>query len=391
MRILFVISGLGLGGAERQTIFTARELVQRGHEVIIYTLTNEVPRQGDLQGSGVTLVCDPKRRKLDLGVLRRLRARIKAFGADVVQGVLYDGNLYARLAGAFTGAVVINAERSDNYRLRPQQRLGYFLTRPLVHALVANSHAGMRFAQRMHRLRDDQLDTVGNSIDLAEVDAVLAAGARPAHELVPGAGLKRVAMVGAIKPPKDHALALQVAHELVGRDGSWHFIFVGDRLSEARDDHKAAVMARHAELGLQGNAHFVGHRRDVLAIIASCDALLVTSQHEGFPNVVLEAMACGTPVVSTDYSDVRRILPQPWQVVPERDPRALAAGLERALAERAEVARVQRGWVERHASVAANVAALEQVYRRHLAGRRGGGAMAPASPASQANRGGLPR
>jgi glycosyltransferase involved in cell wall biosynthesis len=207
---------------------------------------------------------------------------------------------------------------------------------------------------------------VWNSIDLHEVDEQLAQGGRPAHALVPGEGLKRVAVVGAIKPAKDLLLALDVARRLAAGDPRWRFVFVGDELTGARDRYKDEVMAQHTRLGLQPVAHFVGRRRDVLAIIASCDALLVTSRHEGFPNVVLEAMACGTPVVSTDYSDVRSILPEPWQVVASRDAGELAASVERVLAEHDMLAQAQRAWVERHGSVEANVTALEAVYRRHL-------------------------
>jgi hypothetical protein len=99
MRILIVISGLGYGGAERQVVLLARELVRRGHAVLIYTLNDHVPRRAELEGTRVELVVDQKRRRLDPQVLRRLRRAIVDWRADVVHGFLFDGNVYARLAG----------------------------------------------------------------------------------------------------------------------------------------------------------------------------------------------------------------------------------------------------------------------------------------------------
>jgi UDP:flavonoid glycosyltransferase YjiC (YdhE family) len=61
MRVLFIISELTLGGAQKQVIELARELVRRGHEAAIYTLNREVPRAKELEGSGVELVVDQKR------------------------------------------------------------------------------------------------------------------------------------------------------------------------------------------------------------------------------------------------------------------------------------------------------------------------------------------
>ena len=76
MRILYVISGLTFGGAERQLVGLARQLAGRGHEVAIFTLNRDVPRTPQLAGSAVRLIVDQKRGRLDPAVLWRLRKTI---------------------------------------------------------------------------------------------------------------------------------------------------------------------------------------------------------------------------------------------------------------------------------------------------------------------------
>ena len=365
MRVLFVSSGLGLGGAERQIVMLSKQLVDRGHAVAIYTLNRETTRADELADSAVALAVDQKRMRLDLGVVRRLRRYVATWKPDLVHGFLYDGDVYARLAGLGTGVPVLNSERSDDYRLSRIQRLGYRLTARLVDGVVANSHAGAAYAARHHRLPAGRVHVVWNGIDTAEIDERLSSGARPACEIWPGQDLKRACLVGAIRWEKDYLLALRVAARLVRLDPSWRFICVGDQRPLSKDDYKMQVVAERDRLGLERFVEFVGHRRDVPEIIGSSDVLLVTSVYEGFPNVVLEAMACGTPVASTNYSDVRRILPMSWQVVDSRDELELADVVRRCHEFRSELARAQRRWVEEHATVAASADALLSVYARY--------------------------
>ena len=362
LRILFVVSGLGLGGAERQIVLLSKELVRLGHGVSIYTLTRHTPRIDELARTDVDVVIDQKRRRLDLGVLRRLRRRILLWRPDIVHGFLYDGDLYSRLAGWGAGVPVLNSERNDNYELSLLQRVGYRLTSMLCDGIVANSHAGAAFARRLHRAREDEVHVVWNGIDLQEVDARIASSQQPARQIFPARDVKRLCIVGAVKPQKDYLLGLRVFRRLVDRDSSWRLICVGDELPDRFGGYKARVLAELNRLQLEPFVEFVGHRRDVPEIIASSDLLLVTSAHEGFPNVVLEAMACGTAVVSTDYSDVRRILPAAEQVVGSRDEGDLADAVVHCFARRAELAGAQRRWVERHGAVAASAAALLAVY-----------------------------
>ena len=366
MRILIVISGLGYGGAERQVILLSRELVRQGHAVLIYSLTSKVPRREEVGEDRVEIVIDRKRFRLDWGVISRLRRTIRTWRADIVHGFLYDGDIYSRLAGTGLGVPVLNSVRNDRFTPNPVQRLGYALTSRLKRGVIANSYAGARFAQAVQRLADADVHVVWNGIDLYEVEARVAASTAPALQLWPGAELRRVCVIGSIKPQKDHALALRVAHELHRRDPAWRFLFVGDETT-AGSEHKARILALAKTLGTDAYVQFTGIRADAVEIVSSCDVALVTSHFEGFPNVVLEAMACSTPVASTEYSDVRHILPFDWQVSSSRDAAELADIVERCHAERERVATAQRRWVEDNATLERSAARLLEVYGHYAA------------------------
>lgn len=361
-----MISGLGFGGAERQVVLLAKELVRQGHVVCIYTLSNRAVRADEITGAQVELVLDSKRSRLDLGAVRRLRRHIIGWRADIVHGFLFDGNLYSRLAAAGTGIPVLDSERNDSYAVSFLHRLAYGLTRSLTSGVVANTYAGADFARRLHGLRPDDVHVVWNGIDLGEIDQRLLDMPKPALELLPGEGVKRACVVGRFKPQKDLRLAMRVVHRLVEADPTWRVVFVGEQRPAECLDYAGQVVADCDRLGLTAHVSFAGVRRDIPEIMASCDVLLVTSAHEGFPNVVLEAMACGLPVASTEYSDIRRILPMTWQVARTRDEGELASAVSRCFSQHDAVAALQRRWVEDHSTVALSTTRLRGVYGAYL-------------------------
>ena len=366
MRLVFVISGLARGGAEAQLIALSRVLVRRGHAVAIYTLNRELDRLPELEGSGVTIEIDQKRRKIDMGVLTRLARFIKGFRADLVQGFLYDGNFYGRLAARLAGVPALDSERNDNYRLNRFQRIGELVSRHLARAVIANSRSGARFAQNLYSFPDDRVHVVWNGIDLKIVDErVQHCRANYKLDFFAQASVPAAVLVGNIKPQKDYRLALDVAQELISRAPEWRVLLLGDDIRES-GNYKQEIMNYHAQLPNKDRIVFGGRRPDAIEIISQCDVLFSTSLHEGFPNVVLEAMAVNVPVVSTNYSDIKEILPHAWQVVSERDPALLVDAMLRAYGESEPVSRAQRTWIERHATVEASADSLERVYRRYL-------------------------
>ena len=384
MRLLLVISDLALHGAQKQVVELARELDRLGHAVGIYTLNDDVPRAAELAGSGVEVTVDQKRSRLDLRVIGRLRRKIRDWRADIVHGFLYDADIYTRLAAAGTGARVLNSERSDNYEISRVQMLAHRLTRGLVDGVVANSRSGANFARRYFGYSDKSLHVVWNGMRLEECERKAASDADHRREFF-GEGDYRIAcMVGHIKPAKDYPLALESAAALVRMAPEWRVLFLGEALAQqtgyvpGRDsdtgNYKRAVLQQYEALGLAdgGKVRFAGARPDALAILAQCDVQFMTSCREGFPNVVLEGMVLGVPVVSTDYSDIRLILPRASQVVASRAPEAIASAIVRASREREAIVAEQKRWVREHASIEHAARQMEKVYENYCVRREAG-------------------
>ena len=375
MRVLFVISDLAFHGAQKQVVELSRELDRSGHGVVIYTLNSDIGRARELQGTGVTIIADQKRSKLDLAVIRRLRRKVREWRPDVIHGFLYDGDIYARLAAAGMGAVVLNSERSDNYEISRTQKLMHRLTRGLVDGVVANSRSGSAFAQRLYGYAPGQMHVVWNGLRIEELERRAQSSADYKREFF-GAGASKVAcMIGHIKPAKDYHLAADVAAALLRRSPDWRVLFVGDSLTSIAykggadsetEGYKRSVMEHFKALGLGDRVVFAGARSDACAILAQCDVQLMTSCREGFPNVVLEGMVLGVPVVSTEYSDIRHILPRETQVIASRSPEALAQAILDADRDREAIVAEQKRWVRAHASIENAARELERVYAGYL-------------------------
>jgi glycosyltransferase involved in cell wall biosynthesis len=382
LRILFVNSGLVYGGAETQLIAILRRLKQIGHEPVLYLLTRAAPRRAELDEIGVPIVLDQKRSRFDLSVIRRLRHTVRDWQPHAVHSFLFDANVYSRIACAGLPVSVLNSERNHDYSLNLAQRAIHYPTRHLADAVIANSHAGERFARRMFGFRPTDTYTVWNGIDLKKVDARVSASRANYREVFFGRTDVRLAVVvGAIKAQKDPLLALQVAEHLIDSDPGWRVAFVGASLDGSMRAYRTSAGVESASLReqvvrrWQASRHrerieFVGQRDDVIEIIADADALFSTSHHEGFPNVVLEAMAVRTPVVSTLVSDIEDILPSDL-IVRTRDARAISASIIATQSRRGEIGAALRKWVETHATIKKSVDRLIEIYRARARLARG--------------------
>lgn len=147
-------------------------------------------------------------------------------------------------------------------------------------------------------------------------------------------GGRLAACVGNLVPEKGFALAIEA---LGGLDG-FSLVIVGE--GPSRSD----LLALARRLGVEERVFFRPSmpQHDLRGLYSSADVLLLTSTREGWPNVVLEALACGTPVVAVDVGAVGEMLTDPrvGRIVSARDPLLLAAAVSELLASAGSVAQI---------------------------------------------------
>ncbi len=368
MRILKIISSLGYGGAETQAINLSKALVAEGHEVLLVSLSQDIPRVKLIEGTGVELYVEAKQRKVDLRVIKSLRNKILEWQPDIVHAYLYDAEFYARLATIGLDVPLINSERNDNYKLNVNQVIGDFLTIKRVDGVIANSFAGKVFAEKRYKhLNRNRISVVWNGIDLKQVLGKLRASNKNLKlELFGRSDIDLACMVAAIKPQKNYILALSVAERLIKSSDNWRVIFLGDKVTVDADQYKSQVFEFYSHLPNKDKIIFLGNRTDVVEILSQSDVSFLTSDHEGFPNAVLESMAVGTPAVTTDFSDIKKILPRGWMIQDDANPEQFVNAMSRVRQERLALSQESQDWVKDNCALDVVARKLADVYSTFL-------------------------
>jgi glycosyltransferase involved in cell wall biosynthesis len=328
-RVCHVITALGTGGAERMLwkLLAASEALRGGATVISLRDAGTVgPR---IRALGVPVV------ELGIGTvpgplaLRRLRAAVRAAGADVVQGWMYHGNLAALAGASGLRCPVLWNIRQSLGRLADEKpmtalviRLGAPLSRR-TRAIIYNSRVS---AAQHERLGYAPLRTriLPNGFDVERFRPDPAAGARLRARLGVPADTRVVGMVARFHPMKDHANFLAAMARLLPDDPTLHVVLAGTDVVASNE--RLAGLLR--VIPAHGRIHLVGEEREVSSLLAGLDVCALSSaRSEGFPNVVGEALACGVPCVVTDTGDTAEVLGGAGAVVPPGDAIAFAAAV----------------------------------------------------------------
>lgn len=322
-RVAFVITGLGVGGAERQVIDLTRALTSSGVGVLIVTLID--PSEWGVASIGETAVIAPlgmSRGWPDPRAIARLRHILDAWKPDIVHAHMIHANILARLALGRSSWPLVNTV----HNVREGGRVLEFVqtcTRRIPDWTTLVSDAALQRQSQAGFIDDARSSVIYNGISLSR----LSADPEPQTTMFDSGGPTRSrftwAAIGRLEPQKDYPHLLRSAADL--RAAGYEF-----QVRIAGSGYLQSSLERQIKrLDLGSTIRLVGHVPDVGRMLRASDGAVNSSVVEGLPLSLIEAGAHAVPVVATDVGGTSEVVKADITgiLVAKEKPNGLATGM----------------------------------------------------------------
>jgi glycosyltransferase involved in cell wall biosynthesis len=364
VRIIYVLTSLGMGGAERQVLALAQRMEDRGHSVLLLVLR---PRLAEEWSTDLEVrYLEMRKRPLSLteGLLRG-RKFLNKFQPDLIHSHTYPGNMVARLLKFFSPHAALISTIHNVYEGGWVRMLAYRLSDPLSCLTTAVSAAAAERYVQLKAVPRSKCCVVVNGIDLAGFAPDTERRAQTRTAMSAGENFIWLA-AGRIAEAKDYPNLLRAF--AIAQAG-----FASTQLWVAGEGEDAAIAAMRSltqKLGLTESVRWLGLRRDLPTLIDASDGFVLGSAWEGMPLALGEAMAMAKPVAATDVGGVRELVGDMGRIVPAKDPRQLAAAMlelmHSSIEARLNLGQSARERIAAHFSIDAKALEWEALYRSVL-------------------------
>lgn len=324
-KILLVITGLAMGGAENQVVNLADSFASRGHKVTLaYILEPALVLPRSEQVKVVWLGGN----KSTLGMVKayaNLVKLIKQTKPDVLHSHMFHANILSRLARLVSKVPRLVCTAHSNNEGGKLRMLAYRMTDKLAHEFTNVSQGAVESFERVKAVPVGRMLATHNGIDTQKFCFNPVARQQLRSEL--GIQHSKVFIaIGRFHEAKDYPNLLDAFSILSSNQPNSHLLIVGD--GELRPNIEQQIKA----LGLQAKVSLLGIRKNVPELLSAADVFVLSSAWEGFGLVVAEAMAAERVVIATDSGGVAEVLGGNGFLVAARDSEALAESMQAAAA-----------------------------------------------------------
>jgi glycosyltransferase involved in cell wall biosynthesis len=292
IRVIHVMGRMAPGGTEHQLVGMLEAAQGRYWHATLCVLSSGWELTTRVRAAGVPIVELDGVNKLD--VRRAIRLRRLAKEADVVHASLWGASAFARVvtAGPRRPALVISERGVEDHRRPPADVINRML-RPVTDGFIGNSTAVTDFIRASHgvAVNDPRLAAIPNGLDPSTFYPIGTTD-HPRKR-------SRLVGVGRLVPSKRFDLAISVLAQLE-KATDIELVIAGDGPERGRLES----MARGLPVTFLGH---VSDRGALADLLRTSDVLVMPSASEGYPNAVLEALACGLPVVASDVPGMRAV------------------------------------------------------------------------------------
>jgi len=365
----FGVAGSSIHGVSRLFSWWFPRYDPRRYEVTLCGLKGPEPASLLLAREGVP-VHHLGRGRFDPRLLTDLVALARRRKARILHVHGYAAADFGRVAARLAGARLVLHEHFADPAMPGYQGLADRLLAPLTDRAIAVSASTRDFLVKERHVPADKVRLIWNGAPLDEFappGAEVAAATRQALGLPPTAPV--VGTIARLNEQKGHRTLLDAAPRVLAARPDARFLVVGD------GDQMEPLQAQAQALGIGARVVFAGHRTDVPALLGAIDVFCISSNYEGTPLTLFEAMAAGRAIVSTAVDGCREVLAEGESglLVPPRDPEALAGALLRVIQDASLRQRLAAGARAASAQydIARCVERMQDLYDEVLAGREG--------------------
>jgi len=324
MKLLFVITGLGMGGAENVVVTLADGMAAKGHEILIVYLTGDAivtPKNPQIKIVGLGMASA----KEFLNAFLKLRKIISEFQPDVIHSHMVHANLLARLVRLTIKIPKLVCTAHSTYEGGRLRMMAYRLTDALADISTNVSKMAVVEFEKLGAVPLGRMIPVLNGIDhrkFSPNDSAREASRKKYCQ----ENEKVFIAIGRLFEAKDYPNLLQAFTQVAQQHKDVKLWIVGDGPLRSNLENLAS------ELGIAKNVLFLGMRHDIAELLNGADVFVLSSAWEGFGLVVAEAMAAEKIVVATDSGGVKEVVGECGFLVPVGNPPALAQAMSDALA-----------------------------------------------------------
>ncbi len=369
MRILYVLTSLGMGGAEKLTLALGERMEKRGHTVALLVL---MPPAGEewpasLKRLHLNMRRSPLSLFLGFGHACRFAAQ---FQPDLIHSHCFHANIIARLLKLLLPRPPVISTVHNVYEGGWRRMIAYRLTDGLSWQTVAVSDAAAERFVELKEVPARKCCVLVNGIDTKEFApcANRRAATRASMGVAPELEVDFVWLAsGRIAPAKDYPNLLRAFAQVLGARRDARLWIAGDAVSPIFAD----LQSMTAELNLTDSVRWLGLQRDMPALLDAADAFVSASAWEGMPLAVGEAMAMEKPVVATGVGGTSQLIGSAGVVVTPKNPEALAEAMlgvmQQSREERGALGRAARRRIVEQFSMDAAADRWEALYGSWIA------------------------
>ncbi len=300
-KILHIIQSLDNGGCENMLLRTLPLLGDFEHKIVTLKEPGELAPK--FVSAGIIIETLHISSFLDISGLSRLRRFIQTEQPGIILTYLFHADMIGRLAlhNATAAPIIPFLRTTYNHPKYLIARILEWLTKPLVKRYLANSEAVKNFYVTHLGVDTKKITVIPNGIDITYFDSIT-----PDPELRKSVGIApddfTIICVANLHINKGHRYLLEAFEDTHKKLPNVHLLIVGDGVE--RDNLKSQLRNYDS----QDNITFLGHRTDIPELLKISDLFVLPTLFEGQSNALLEAMASGIPVITTDIPENRDLI-----------------------------------------------------------------------------------